>query len=53
MVGTFLPLVTLPAVTWQGAFLPTMEGQYIIKNLLIISGAMVVGAHLYDRKETA
>jgi uncharacterized membrane protein YkgB len=53
MVGTFLPLITLPAITWQGFLLPTLEGQYIIKNLLIISGAMVVGAHLYDRKEKA
>lgn len=46
MVGTFLPLVMLPAVTFQeGAFPygPTMEGQYIIKNLLIISAALVVG----------
>ena len=46
MVGTFLPLVILPNVTFQpGHYLyaPTMEGQYIIKNLLIISAALVVG----------
>jgi uncharacterized membrane protein YkgB len=53
MVGTFLPLLTLPSVTWQAVLMPTIEGQYIIKNLLIISGALVVGAHLYDRKERA
>ena len=53
MVGTVLPLALVPAMTWQGWFLPTIEGQYIIKNLLIISGALVVGAHLYDRKEVA
>lgn len=53
MVGTFLPLLTLPEATWQSLFVPTMAGQYIIKNLLIISGALVVGAHLYDRKERA
>lgn len=46
MVGTFLPLVILPQVTFQEGRIPygpTMEGQYIIKNLLIISAALVVG----------
>ena len=46
MVGTFLPLVLLPEVTFQSGrypFAPTIEGQYIIKNLLIISAALVVG----------
>ena len=46
MVGTFMPLVMLPSVTFQEAYLPygpSLEGQYIIKNLLIISASMVVG----------
>ena len=46
MTGTFLPLVMLPDVTFQVGrypFVPTIEGQYIIKNLLIISSALVVG----------
>ena len=46
MVGTFMPLILLPAVTFQAGLLPygpTMEGQYIIKNLMIISAALVVG----------
>lgn len=46
MVGTFLPLVMLPEVTFQAGhfpYAPTMEGQYIIKNLLIISAALVIG----------
>jgi uncharacterized membrane protein YkgB len=46
MVGTFLPLALLPGVTFQAGhfpYAPTMEGQYIIKNLLIISAAMVLG----------
>lgn len=46
MVGTFLPLVVLPDVVFQTGrvpYAPTMEGQYIIKNLLIISAALVVG----------
>ena len=46
MVGTFLPLFILPDVTFQPGrvpYGPTMEGQYIIKNLLIISAALVIG----------
>lgn len=46
MVGTFLPLVLLPEVTFQAGripYAPTMEGQYIVKNLLIISAALVIG----------
>ena len=46
MVGTFLPLAILPDVTFQPGhfpYAPTIEGQYIIKNLLIISAAMVLG----------
>ena len=36
MTGTFLPLVILPDVTFQNSnpLLPTLEGQYIIKNIL-------------------
>lgn len=46
MVGTFLPLVLLPEITFQPGripYAPTLEGQYIMKNLLIISAALVVG----------
>lgn len=46
MVGTFLPMVLLPDVTFQAGRIPygpTMEGQYILKNLLIISAGLVVG----------
>jgi uncharacterized membrane protein YkgB len=46
MVGTFMPLFMLPEVTFQAGripYAPTMEGQYIIKNLLIISAALVAG----------
>ena len=45
MVGTFMPLVFLPEVTFQNGnyLLPTLEGQYIIKNVMIISAALVLG----------
>ena len=50
MPGTFLPFILLPEVVFQGAnpLVLTMEGQYIIKNLLIISGAIVVGSTLKE-----
>ncbi len=46
MIGTFLPLVLLPQIVFQNSLFwtPTLEGQYIIKNLIIIASAMVVGA---------
>jgi len=56
MVGTFLPLVLLPEVTFQEGripFGPTMEGQYIVKNLLIISAALVVGGTVREREESS
>lgn len=52
MVGTFLPLVILPHVTFQPGrvpYAPTMEGQYIIKNLLIIAAALALGGTVRRR----
>ena len=48
MTGTFMPLFLLPQVTFQEdlPWLPTMEGQYIIKNLMIIAAALVLGCRL-------
>ena len=45
MPGTFLPLVLLPHTCFEKIpWLPTLEGrQYIIKNLVLISAALVVG----------
>lgn len=45
MPGTALPLITLPEAVWvKFPFVLTLEGQYIIKNLAIISSALVIGA---------
>ncbi|NIM01815.1 MAG: hypothetical protein GTN89_13515, partial [Acidobacteria bacterium] len=54
MAGTFMPLVVLPEVTFQSGHLPygpTMEGQYIVKNLLILSAALVIGGTVRGRRE--
>ncbi len=47
MVTTFMPLFLLPAVTWTQFMVPTLEGQYIIKNLVIIAAAIGIAAHLH------
>jgi ABC-type uncharacterized transport system permease subunit len=45
MTGTLLPLALYPAETFMILPLaPTLEGQYIIKNVVLISAAAVVGA---------
>lgn len=46
MIGTFMPLFIFPSETFYLVpLVPSLEGQYIIKNLLIITAAMVIGAH--------
>ena len=45
MLGTLAPLVLFPhEVFVRIPFIPTLEGQYIIKNLVLISAGVVVGA---------
>ncbi|HIG73125.1 MAG TPA: hypothetical protein EYQ24_00670 [Bacteroidetes bacterium] len=51
MPGTFLPLILLPEICFSqfpfssplDIFALTMEGQYIIKNIVLISAGIVVG----------
>lgn len=42
MITTLLPLVLLPGIAWKGFLTPTLEGQYIVKNLLIIALAVSI-----------
>jgi len=37
MVMTSLPLILLPHMVWQGFLIPTLEGQFIIKNVALIA----------------
>lgn len=48
MPGTFIPLVLLPDVTWQSFGVPTLEGQYIIKNLVLIGAALYLGGRVRE-----
>ncbi|TSC82566.1 MAG: hypothetical protein G01um101420_233 [Parcubacteria group bacterium Gr01-1014_20] len=47
---TTLPLIFLPAVVWQTTFVPTLEGQYIIKNLALVTIVFTLWAKLPQRK---
>jgi uncharacterized membrane protein YkgB len=45
MVGAIMPLVVFPHEMFTRIpYVPDLEGQYIIKNLVLISAAVVVGA---------
>jgi uncharacterized membrane protein YkgB len=39
------PLVLVPELTWQEPFVPTLEGQYIIKNVVIVAVAFGIAAN--------
>jgi len=51
MPGTALPMILLPDVCFTKIpFGLTMEGQYIIKNLVLISAALVVGGGVRSKQ---
>lgn len=45
MFTTILPLFMLPALAWNGPLTPSLEGQYIIKNIVImvLAASIVIG----------
>ena len=44
MLGAVTPLFLFPEVTWSQFFVPTLEGQYILKNIVVVSAALTIGA---------
>lgn len=45
MPGTLMPLFLFPNETFRAfPYAPTLEGQYIIKNLVLVGAAIVIGA---------
>lgn len=44
MVIVCSPLVLVPEYTWQGFLVPTLEGQYIIKNAVVVAVAIGIAA---------
>lgn len=57
MPGTFLPFVVLPAVCFSqwpftsplDVFALTLEGQYIVKNIVLVAAGIVVGGTVRRR----
>ncbi len=50
LIATSLPLFIMTDSTWVSTLVPTMTGQYIIKNLLIIAAAMGIASNLHTIK---
>lgn len=50
LLTTIMPLFLLPSFVWTGFLIPTMEGQYIIKNVLIIALALTITANIKVRQ---
>ena len=48
MLGTFLVLVIQPEVAFQDGnrLLLTTEGEFVVKNLVLLSAGLVIGSHL-------
>lgn len=54
MLGTLTPMLLFAQETWQlFPVSPTLEGQYIIKNLVLISAGIVIGATVRGGKLVA
>ena len=54
MLGTITPLALFPGETWsQFPIAPTLEGQYIIKNVVLVAAAIVLGATVRGGELTA
>lgn len=47
---TVLPLFLLPQIAWSRPFVPTLEGQYIIKNVALIALTIQLAAHMHKQK---
>jgi uncharacterized membrane protein YkgB len=50
LAGTFLPMAMFPGETWKHfPYAPTLVGQYILKNMVLMAAGVVVGASAFSR----
>lgn len=47
------PLMLLPETTWSGFLVPTLEGQYIIKNVVVVALAIGIAAVITPIKNSS
>lgn len=54
MAGTFLVLIVLPEVAFEGGNVLelTVEGEFVIKNLVLLTAGFVVGSTIGSEEET-
>ena len=52
MITVCSPLILVPDQTWSRWFVPTLEGQYIIKNVAIIALAIGIAAQTKPLRKT-
>ncbi|WAX82252.1 hypothetical protein [Streptomyces sp. KMM 9044] len=45
MVGTFTPLFLFPDQTWKEYGICTLEGQYILKSIVLVTAAFAITGH--------
>ena len=52
MIGTVTPIFLFPQELFRVIpYAPTLEGQYIVKNLVLISAGLVIGATVRGRRD--
>jgi putative oxidoreductase len=44
LIGILSPLVLLPSEMFRGLFAPTLEGQYVLKDVIVAAAGLVVAA---------
>ncbi|MDG9683074.1 DoxX family protein [Streptomyces sp. DH18] len=44
MAGVFLSLLVLPDAAWHAAVVPTLDGQYVIKNIVLVAACLHIAA---------
>lgn len=47
LITAISPLLILPEYVWSGWLVPTLEGQYIVKNILIIALAFGLATNIW------
>lgn len=52
MIGTFSPALFFPREVFRGFMLPTLVGQYILKNIILIAAGIVVSAGAPTKSDT-
>jgi uncharacterized membrane protein YkgB len=52
LITTVMPLFMLPDIAWDGFLVPSLIGQYIIKNLALLSLGLILFARLKPMTET-